>query len=785
MKKIISIIICAIIAISGYSQGNLYKTNIYVSNSLTSKKIIVNDTITCDSLKVCNNDTCVWLSPYTLSRLGRIFYAKNAITLDGDTFKLGNSLSDTTFIGSPGEYTYPLFINSAEWAWDSPWGILQRDSSGLHVGFTTPHGIYYNGDYDSWFDSHPDGLPPVRWIRNEIGSSVNAGGGLTKTNDTIKLGGQADTTNLVIRPKKDGRIIIGDALQGFEDGEYGVAIYNRGDTAIESEISAGDSIKSSVIGSYLDRNNMQINTKGGKNHNVYQDSISLKYDPTYLDSLLFNYYSIPYLGLVQSIAESYATDTTNMSLRLDSMLKKIDTTTRYKVLTRTPADSLYLAKKDTIDISALYYSKVELNTPLAGGIVDYQNINNAPNYTDTLHNLLETEGLSDINWNNITINKPTTIDTLEHHTVSATIDLRATGNTLLSGTHTGQGIILNSVKLLVEGDFDNTGNTTPPSISIGTNATAYNNILVTDTLKNGAAYKLYKYQLDDYMYSLNSSQLHFKINQATDANVFRVRILCDYNLINTSAVYEYLAETTTFTNRWTTPPTTEQKQGIDSLIRYLKDSAVWDLGYACYLFNLNEEASSVNNLISDNYNLTKTGTTVYTAGEYVDFSNTSTYYSTGLVPNSVYTISDFSVGFWISAAVVNNAFLLGCQTASTSTRLFLSYNSGGTDQLNLNSSTALANDWVSLSKFCLASYNGTNYYTYNDGVQNFSAAYTAGSLSTQEIIINGYNNNGTKPASPSRATTKMIWIGKYSTATQARGLSNIMKWWDARAKVLF
>lgn len=372
-----------------------------------------------------------------------------------------------------------------------------------------------------------------------------------------------------------------------------------------------------------------------------------------------------------------------------------------------------------------------------------------------------------------------------HTVLIKSINLKSVnGVTELIPSDAGKFIIIDNIKILIENGTYQGGGSVNPVISIGQNASDFNDIYTSYTITSPESHKIYSLSTDsfDHKYDLTNA-IALKIKTASNYMNARCDVKLSYHEITDTSTfyYDYQTETNTLVNRFTTSITIDQKLTIDSCITMLKDSSLFTKLYVFYPFNLHSEQASYQNWKSNNFNLTKTGVTTYTEGDNVLFAiNPVAYYNTGFIPSVNMTNKDsVTVGTNIDASTLDGQFFFGSVgSVGTTSRFFAAYSASGNDQVNLFSSTAIAGaNWIVLDSNLVMTRSVGTIDVYSGNTKTTSSQTYNGALSDRAVYIGAYNNNGSEGAGGMGTKLRYFYIAKPFTATDVRRMNNIMRWW--------
>lgn len=179
----------------------------------------------------------------------------------------------------------------------------------------------------------------------------------------------------------------------------------------------------------------------------------------------------------------------------------------------------------------------------------------------------------------------------------------------------------------------------------------------------------------------------------------------------------YEPETLALVARFTTPPTTQRKGEINSLIAALKTAGVWVKLDILYLLAAADAQAAQRNWIADANNLTEVSAPTFTTDRGYTGNGTSSYLDTGHTPGSGhYALNDAHVSLWS---------LTAAQTATTVVA------NGSTVRASIvprNASDLLSYRLNDTTSGTVANASGLGFFATNRAASGTKRAYKTGSL---------------------------------------------------------
>lgn len=223
---------------------------------------------------------------------------------------------------------------------------------------------------------------------------------------------------------------------------------------------------------------------------------------------------------------------------------------------------------------------------------------------------------------------------------------------------------------------------------------------------------------------------------------------------------------------------------IDSLVKWLKDSALWSSAIAIYpMIGGTQTTNSYNLIDTTKYRLTFSGGWTYSANGILGNSS-NTYANTGWNPYgaSLNADHDMSMGIYSRTNVSGTYVDIGCATDSTvgqnRLQFYLNFSSTFYGQININDNISqnMANTnsqgWFFGSK---AGYSSSNYFLQIDAVQSDEATAAANKgVPNNNLYIGAQNVNGVAKFFAPRQYA-FVWIGLAINKAQGLTLYRIIQ----------
>ena len=210
------------------------------------------------------------------------------------------------------------------------------------------------------------------------------------------------------------------------------------------------------------------------------------------------------------------------------------------------------------------------------------------------------------------------------------------------------------------------------------------------------------------------------------------------------AAETYCAEALALFARMTTPPTTERKDEINTLIVGLKTDGLWSKLDVLYLFAAADEQAALLNWVSTDYDATNNGCTL-TADSYYT-GGTGKYINSNYIPSAGTNVAlnSTSAGVYIyEMTTYNSGTALGVYAASSYLIFEDNANGIGTKLYGTNGSFAGGGTAQTTPMLSTLSRLSANLHKLYHGVDSLYATAVSVALPTESVYICAWNNAGT------------------------------------------
>lgn len=254
----------------------------------------------------------------------------------------------------------------------------------------------------------------------------------------------------------------------------------------------------------------------------------------------------------------------------------------------------------------------------------------------------------------------------------------------------------------------------------------------------------------------------------------RVIVVGSNLYLNLTGQTSYEAETESLTARFTTPPTTDRKNQINSLIKSLKDAGIWIKIDCLWLTAAADSQAARQNWKQDLYNLTAVSSPVFTVDRGYKGDGAGAYLATGFNPSTAPT-PNYGIGSALAGVWIGDLFSGGGQdiaafdnTAVTHINTRTGANTAG-GRLNTQTVSNFAVP-TSIGLTCASRVLASEYQFYKNGVSLGTTAGVATAVPTNPFGVLAYNGGG----DPSQRQVRAAVVGGGLTSGEHTAFYNAL-----------